>query len=50
MERPGVMTKPQIDRGLRYGPLHHLFEDLHDLHLAAGWPSLDRIAKQTAVS
>lgn len=48
MGRPGVVTKPQIPRGPRYGPLHHLFKDLHDLHLSAGWPSLAKIAKGTS--
>lgn len=47
MGKPGVVTKPQMPRGPRYGPLHHLFEQLHDLHLTAGRPSLDKIAKQT---
>ncbi|MFE2937169.1 hypothetical protein [Streptomyces sp. NPDC059278] len=43
MGRPGVLKKPQLDRG----PLKTLMDSLHELHLDVGRPSLTKIAEKS---
>lgn len=43
MGRPGHLAKPQID----VGPLKDLIDNLHDLHLKVGLPSLSKISAKS---
>jgi hypothetical protein len=43
MGRPGRLKKPQID----VGPLKYLIDNLHDLHLQVGLPSISKISAKS---